>query len=99
MFNLLQDEDENIKVVSRPNYKLASGIIETTFHPRWKYLLNKLFNIIRCLDSFQSNAFAQIEMSAYCRGSNAGRLQIADFVFSSRTKEVRQHILWYHSSI
>lgn len=56
-------------------------------------LHNKLFNIMRCLDSFHLNAFAQIEMSAYSLESNLALLQIAEFVFSSRTKELQKHLL------
>lgn len=44
---------------------------------------------MRLLDSFHLNAFAQIEMSAY----GLVRLQIAEFVFSSRTKELQVHLL------
>lgn len=48
---------------------------------------------MRCLDSSHLNAFAQIEMSAYSLESNLARLQIAEFVFSSRTKELQKHLL------
>lgn len=48
---------------------------------------------MRCLDSFHWNAFAQIETSAYSLESNLARLQIAKFVFSSRTKELQKHLL------
>lgn len=48
---------------------------------------------MRCLDSFHLNAFAQIEMSAYGLESNLARLQIAEFVFSSGTKELQKHLL------
>ncbi len=48
---------------------------------------------MRCLDSFHLNAFAQIEMSAYRLESNLAQLQIAEFVFGSRTKELQKHLL------
>lgn len=48
---------------------------------------------MRFLDSFHLNAFAQIEMSAYSLESNLARLQIAEFVFSSKTKELQKHLL------
>lgn len=48
---------------------------------------------MRCLDSFHSNAFTQIEMSAYSLETNLAWLQIAGFVFSSGTKELQKHLL------
>jgi len=48
---------------------------------------------MRCPDSFHLNAFAQIEMSAYSLESNLAQLQIAEFVFSSGTKELQKHLL------
>lgn len=47
---------------------------------------------MRCLDSFHSNAFAQIEMSAYGLESNPARLQITEFVFNCTTKELQKHL-------
>lgn len=48
---------------------------------------------MRCLDPFHLDAFTQIEMSAYSLESNLAPLQIVEFVFSSRTKELQKHLL------